>query len=55
MNTKRRICRLADSNYRKVDLRDFKEIIISTVNDTVIHNNHNTKRRLTILIASLSF
>ena len=35
----RRKCRLSDSSYKDVDLRDYKDIIIETVNVTVKNKN----------------
>ena len=39
MPNQRRKCRLADSDHRDVDLRDYEELIIRTVNDTVADKN----------------
>ena len=35
MSEKRRVCRLADRQYKDIDLRQYKQIIIDTINDTV--------------------
>ena len=39
MTNRRRKCRLADSTHRNIDLRDFKELIIATVDATVPGKN----------------
>lgn len=39
MGTKRRVCRLSDSRFRKVDLRQFEKEIIDTINETVPGKN----------------
>lgn len=35
MSEKRRVCRLADRQYKDIDLREYEQIIIDTINDTV--------------------
>ncbi len=39
MSTKRRKCKLADSTHRGVDLREYADLIIETVNNTVSGKN----------------
>lgn len=39
MPNQRRKCRLADSEHRDVDLRDYAQLIIDTVNNTVAGKN----------------
>lgn len=39
MGTKRRVCRLSDSRFRNVDLRQFEKEIIDTINETVPGKN----------------
>ena len=44
MSTKRRKCKLADSTHRDVDLREYAELIIETVNNTVSGKNPQVYR-----------
>ena len=39
MSNQRRKCRLADSEHRNVDLRDYEQLIIDTANNTVADKN----------------
>ena len=39
MPNQRRKCRLADSEHRDVDLRDYEKLIMDTVNNTVKGKN----------------
>lgn len=39
MGTKRRVCRLSDSRFRNVDLRQFEKQIIDTINEAVPGKN----------------
>ena len=39
MSEKRRVCRLADRQYKDIDLREYEEIIIDTINETVPGKN----------------
>ena len=39
MSEKRRVCRLADRQYKDIDLRQYKQIIIDTINETVQGKN----------------
>ena len=39
MSEKRRVCRLADRQHKDIDLRQYEEIIIKTINDTVPGKN----------------
>lgn len=39
MESKRRKCKLSDSQYREVDLRQYTEIITATINETVPGKN----------------
>lgn len=39
MANQRRKCRLADSDHRDIDLREYEQLIIDTVNSTVANKN----------------
>ena len=44
MSEKRRVCRLADRQYKDIDLRQYEDIIINTINETVPGKNPAVSR-----------
>ena len=44
MPEKRRVCRLADRQYKDIDLREYEQIIIDTINNTVPNRNPAVSR-----------